>query len=135
MEFYLNTESIMSGKIWKLTQIMTGLGCPYNCVFCTCPIAHKHITRFHSPEYVIKGIEYLIDKYKIGAVKIMDDIFSVNKDGAKKICEMIIERGINEKIGFGIQSRTDQIREKDKSLLQQQKNQQDAFQMCLQMKS
>ena len=117
MKFYINAQNIMGTKIWKLTQMMTGRGCPYNCIFCTCPLVHKHVTRFHSPEYVIGEIEELIDKYKVEAVKIMDDTFTVNKPRAKKVCEMIIERGINKKIAFGIQSRTDQIKEEDKGFL------------------
>jgi len=117
MEFYIKAQNIMNKKIWKLTQMMTGRGCPYNCVFCTCPLVHKHITRFHSPEYVIREIEFLIKKYKVEAVKIMDDTFTISKGRARKICEMIIERGINEKISFGIQSRTDQIKEEDRSFL------------------
>lgn len=84
MKYYINSQNILGTKIWKLTQMMTGRGCPYNCVFCTCPIVHKHMTRFHSPEYVIEEIEYLIDKYKVEAVKIMDDTFTVNKDRARK---------------------------------------------------
>lgn len=117
MEFYIKAQNIMNKKIWKLTQMMTGRGCPYNCVFCTCPLVHKHMTRFHSPEHVIREIEFLIEKYKVEAVKIMDDTFTINKDRARKICEMIIEKGINEKIAFGIQSRTDQIKEEDRNFL------------------
>lgn len=117
MTHYINAQNILGKKIWKLTQMMTGRGCPYNCRFCTCPIVHKHRTRFHSPEYVIREIEYLIDNYKVDAIKIMDDTFTVNKVRARKICEMIIEKGINEKIAFGVQSRTDQIKEDDRDFL------------------
>lgn len=117
MEYYLDAQNILGKRIWKLTQMITGRGCPYNCVFCTCPIVHKHVTRFHSPEYVIREIEHLIETYKVEAIKIMDDTFTVNKERARRICEMIIEREINEKIAFGIQSRSDQIREEDRGLL------------------
>lgn len=117
MEYYINSDNIMTGKIWKLTQMMTGRGCPYNCVFCTCPLVHKHMTRFHSSKYVIEEMKYLIKKYRVEAIKIMDDSFTINKKRAEEICKLIIENGLNKKVAFGIQSRADQIRENDREFL------------------
>jgi radical SAM superfamily enzyme YgiQ (UPF0313 family) len=117
MKYYLNSPAILGTKILKTTQIMTGRGCPYSCVFCTCPLVHKHRTRFFSPEYVVEEIEKLIDEYKIEGLKFVDDSFTVNKPRATRICEMIIERGINKKIAFGVQARADQIYENDRDFL------------------
>jgi magnesium-protoporphyrin IX monomethyl ester (oxidative) cyclase len=117
MEYYINLDSLMGGKIWRLTHMITSRGCPYNCVFCTCPVVHKHQTRFHSPEYVIKEIKYLIEKYKIEAIKIMDDSFILNKKRTEMICNLIIENGFNKKIAFGALARSDQIKENDRDLL------------------
>jgi radical SAM superfamily enzyme YgiQ (UPF0313 family) len=117
MKYYLNSPSILGTKILKTTQMMTSRGCPYSCVFCTCSTVHKHRPRFFSPEYVIKEIEYLIDKYKIEGIKFVDDSFTTNKPRAAKICEMIIKRRINEKVAFNIQARADQIHESDRGFL------------------
>jgi len=78
--------------------IFTSRGCPFHCAYC-----HKIFgkrTRFRSPENVIAEIELLTKKYGVKEIHIVDDIFNLDLARAKKICDLIVERGIKVKIAF-----------------------------------
>jgi radical SAM superfamily enzyme YgiQ (UPF0313 family) len=101
----LKPEAVIRGVIKRSTHIMSSRGCPYNCVFCSSFAINRRRLRTYSAEYVISEVEHLIKKYKIGALFFQDDDFYVDKERAKKICELMIERGINEKLVWSIQMR------------------------------
>ena len=67
--------------------------------------------RFHSPEYIADEIEFLIDKYEINAVNILDDMFAVSKQRAVSICEMFIRRGLHKIIKYNVNLRADSVDE------------------------
>jgi radical SAM superfamily enzyme YgiQ (UPF0313 family) len=105
LNYYLKPEAVIRGVIKRSTHIMSSRGCPYNCVFCSSFAINRRRLRTYSAEYVISEVEHLIKKYKIGALFFQDDDFYVDKERAKKICELMIERGINEKLVWSIQMR------------------------------
>ena len=117
MDYYLKPRDAIRGVIKRSTHIMTSRGCPYNCVFCSSFLVHKRGFRMHSPEYIIEEIKQLIDEYKVEALMFMDDLFIANKDRVKKICELMIENGLNEKIVYSIQMRANLVSPKDIELL------------------
>jgi len=109
LKYYLKPEAVVRGVIKRSTQIMSSRGCPYNCVFCSSFAINKRRFRIHSPRYVISEVEHLIKKYKIQALFFQDDDFFVNEERAKKICELMIERGINEKLIWSVQMRANRL--------------------------
>jgi len=70
--------------------------------------------RFHSPEYVIGKIKYLIDKFNVEGILFAEDIFSIDRANMVKICQLLIKEGLNKKIKFAVNLRVDTI---DKELL------------------
>jgi radical SAM superfamily enzyme YgiQ (UPF0313 family) len=70
----------------------------------------------NSPEYIIEEIEELINKYKIEAVFFLDDVFIVNKERVRKVCELMIEHGYNEKIIWDVQMRANLVSPNDLEL-------------------
>jgi len=69
--------------------------------------------RFHSPEYVVGEMKELIKTYpKIEMIRIMDDLFVVKPSRIKRISELVVEEGINEKVEFHVFGRTNLMNEK-----------------------
>jgi radical SAM superfamily enzyme YgiQ (UPF0313 family) len=74
-------------------SIYTSLGCPFRCTFCciNAPFG-KSAIRYHSPDQVISEIDVLAEKYGIRNLKIVDEMFVLNKRHVEGICDRIIER-------------------------------------------
>jgi len=77
----------------KAISMMTGRGCPHNCVFCASPRLWKRKVRFHSLDYVMSHIDFLIKKYNLKNLRIMDDTFMLNKKRVFDFCDRIEENG------------------------------------------
>ena len=75
-------------------SIHTSLGCPYHCSFCciNAPFG-KSSYRMWSPDNIIKQIDVLVNDYNIKNIKIVDEMFVLNKNHVLGICNRIIERG------------------------------------------
>jgi len=74
--------------------IYTSLGCPYNCNYCNIHALYgKPGIRFRSPEKVIDEIDLLVSTYHIRNLKIIDELFVLNRARVRRICELLIERG------------------------------------------
>ncbi len=76
--------------------IITSRGCPYGCIFCSVRLSFGQHFRARSAENVVDEMQYW---YKKGwsRFEINDDCFSYDIDRAIKICDLIMERGINIK--------------------------------------
>lgn len=96
--------------------IFTSRGCPFQCIYCHNIFGKK--TRFRSPENVIAEIELLTQKYGVKEIQIVDDIFNLDINRAKKICDLIIQKGIKIKISFPNGLRGDMM---DKELIKKLK--------------
>ena len=59
----------------------------------------------------MKEIELLVEKYKIGEIEIVDDIFNIDLPRAKQICDEIIRRKLKIKISFPNGLRVDRMDE------------------------
>ncbi|MFH1751766.1 MAG: radical SAM protein [archaeon] len=108
-EFYTQPRAVIRGIMKRTIQIMSSRGCPYDCAFCASARMWERKFRFHSPERVIKEIEHLIETYNISALFFVDDTFIANKDRVKRICDLMIERGINKRIVWSCQLRANLV--------------------------
>ena len=75
--------------------IYTSLGCPFNCSYCNIHTLYdgKPGIRFRSPEKVVKEIDFLVKKYRIKNLKIIDELFVLKEERVKHICDLIIKNG------------------------------------------
>ncbi len=75
-------------------SLHTSLGCPYKCSFCciNAPFG-KPSYRMWSPDTVIKEIDVLVNKYGVRNIKLVDEMFVLNRNHVLGICDRIIERG------------------------------------------
>ncbi len=86
------------GRWSPATSMITSRGCPFNCVFCSIHNIWGYKWRPRLPKNVVDEIEHLVEKYKIKELHFEDDNLTLNKKRMMKICDEMIERGLNEKI-------------------------------------
>jgi radical SAM superfamily enzyme YgiQ (UPF0313 family) len=73
------------GRKSPAMPIITSRGCPYSCIFCSKSVfGNKY--RSNSPGYVIKQIQFLIEKFGIREIKFYDDVFTLDKKRVMSIC-------------------------------------------------
>jgi anaerobic magnesium-protoporphyrin IX monomethyl ester cyclase len=98
MEGYLNPENIeyRSFKERSISMI-TSRGCPFNCNFCSVHLHMGKTFRAHSADYVIRHIEYVIDKYKVKTIFFEDDNLTLDQKRFETICDTIIAKSIRFK--------------------------------------
>jgi len=82
--------------------ILTSRGCPYNCKFCTFNLHPWSPKRNYSARSIDSVMEEL-RQMSADVVLVADENFFVNPRRAKKICERIVEEGIDKR--FLVQAR------------------------------
>jgi len=90
--------------------IYTSLGCPYKCSFCciNAPFGANKI-RFRSPKAVVDELEKLVNTYGVRNVKIIDEMFVLNKKHYMSIVDLIIERNLG--LNIWAYARIDTVKE------------------------
>jgi|TARA_Y100000310_G_scaffold82857_1_gene79456 radical SAM superfamily enzyme YgiQ (UPF0313 family) len=92
-----------------VTPIMTSRGCPSRCTYC----CTKHILgqefRFRSPKNSVDEIEYVIKKYGVKEIHIMDDVFTYNKQRVFDFRDEVKKRDIDVNFVFANGLRADQV--------------------------
>jgi anaerobic magnesium-protoporphyrin IX monomethyl ester cyclase len=95
-------------RVGREAYVLTARGCPYRCVFCSTSVLWQKV-RYHSVEHVCREANELIDKYKVDAIDIGDDIFTINKKRLREIAEAFKKESINEKVVFSCQPRVNLV--------------------------
>ena len=78
--------------------LTTSRGCPYNCIYCGSRYISGKKYRYYRAEKAIEEIELLINKYAARQLIFWDDSFIINEERTKKLCNLMIEKGINKKV-------------------------------------
>jgi len=90
----------------RTTSIQTSRGCPYPCsYYCPYPLVQGKIWRARSPEHVIREIEDIVKNYNIQKILFRDATFTLDKERADKICELILKNRL--KISWWCETRVD----------------------------
>jgi len=96
--------------------MMTSIGCPFNCRFCSIRACWKKI-RFRKIDSVVDEIKDLYYNYKVRHIDLFDDLFSINKERLKEFREKLREAGLLGKIIFSCQARANTINDEMCSIL------------------
>lgn len=97
----------------RAIQIFTSRGCPWHCTYCHDLFGKKFHAR--SPEHVLAEMKMLYYDYRIQEFMIEDDIFNFDMDRAKRICDLIVESGMEVALQFGNGVRLERL---DKELIE-----------------
>lgn len=79
----------------RYTPMITSRGCPGRCIFCSIHCVWGYKWRSRSVENILEEIEQVIQRYNVKEIHFEDDNISLNRERMKKICEAIIERGLD----------------------------------------
>ncbi|MFX0102785.1 MAG: B12-binding domain-containing radical SAM protein [Candidatus Hodarchaeota archaeon] len=79
---------------FPLYPMMITRGCPYSCINCTKHV-HGFKIRKRSQENVIREMKYLIQKFKVKEIIIVDDNFTFDVKYAESILDEIIKEKLN----------------------------------------
>lgn len=88
-------------------MIFTGRGCPNKCFFCVYPqVFYGRRYRLRSAENVVKEFEYIVKNFPdVKEIGIEDDTFTADLPRARKICKLLIKKGINKKVNWWANTR------------------------------
>jgi len=87
--------------------IITTRGCPFGCIFCSTMAFHGRRYRTRKISKVMDEIEYVLSKFKINDLSIVDDNFTLDRKRVFQFCEQISKRKIS--VDWGCSARVDQI--------------------------
>ena len=74
----------------RYAPLFTSRGCPYRCSYCHDLFGKKF--RWRSAENVLKEIELLTGRYRVGEFQIVDDIYNLHKPRMREIARRVIGR-------------------------------------------
>lgn len=111
MRNYFVPSHMNIGK--RSVTLISSRGCPAQCTFCASSIIAGRKFRAHSPEYVIKEINFLQEKYGIDHFIFEDDSFTINRERVEKLCKLLIK--MKQKIVWSCFGRVTTV---DKKLLE-----------------
>lgn len=82
--FEIFRQNWQKGK-WHYT-IMTSLGCPFSCIFCS---SRNRKWRSRSPENCYQELKLAQERWKICSFSILDDCFNIDKERVYEFCRLI----------------------------------------------
>lgn len=91
----------------KGTNLITSRGCPFSCTYCQPTLRKMFGPRVcsHSPGYVVDGIKYLKDKFRLDAVFFHDDTITADKKWIDEFCRLMISNDAG--VVWGCNTRAD----------------------------
>lgn len=98
---HLNIEDYFySSAGYPMVMIITGRGCPFRCFWCNWPqVFHGRRYRLRSAENVVEEFGYIVNNLsEVKEIGIEDDTLTANIERVRKICKLLIKKGINKKV-------------------------------------
>jgi radical SAM superfamily enzyme YgiQ (UPF0313 family) len=87
-------------------SLITGRGCPFNCIFCAGHRMTGRRVRLRNPRLVVDEMQ-LLQELGLGVIHVEDDLFTLNHAHVYAICDEIMNRGL--KIKWDVFSRVDTV--------------------------
>lgn len=95
----------MRARKRPVAAIITSRGCVHRCTFCSKDIFKRKVT-FRSPANVLAEIDFLVDRYGVRQIDILDDNFAHKRSHVESILDGIIQRdyGLAVNLQLGIRA-------------------------------
>jgi len=98
-------------------HIITARGCPFKCNFCSLPVIYNGRYRVHSISRILEELELLQSIKENGRVMLHDDLFTIDTERTRQLCNGIIRKNI--KLKWVIRSRVDAVELKTLKLMKE----------------
>jgi anaerobic magnesium-protoporphyrin IX monomethyl ester cyclase len=98
----------------RFFPIISSRGCLYNCTFCYHPLGQRYRSR--SVDDFIKEVEFVVEKYEVNNLAIVDELMSADRKRLYEICERL--KKLPKKVNWMCQLRVDSV---DEDMLKQLK--------------
>ena len=106
-----NTLYINPATNKPIATIATSRGCPSSCIYCVSPVISGRKVRFRSAKSVYEELKECVDKFNISDFFFKSDTFTINKQWAIELCDLIINSDLKGKINWVANSRVNTIDE------------------------
>ena len=83
-------------------------GCPFTCSFCS-QWKFWRDYRVRDPKKVVDEIERLVNDHGVGFFILADEEPTINKKKFVEFCQELIDRGLHERVKWGINTRVTDI--------------------------
>ena len=77
----------------RALPILASRSCPFKCSFCFHPVGNKY--RQRSIDSVFSEIDFLVSRYKINTLVILDELFGFNREYLLEFCRRIKQYGLD----------------------------------------
>ncbi len=95
-------------RAYRSLDIVTCRSCVYECRYC---VYNMGTPRWNSPAYVVDYLEWLVKEFGVDATYFLDSSLGNNRPQLKGICNLMIERGLHEKLAWSANMRANQVNE------------------------
>ena len=102
---YLKVYNPNKNIFQHVYPVFASRGCPFNCTFCMPLLTRKY--RLRKPGRIINEIEALNEKHGAERIYFEDSLFGANKDWFIEFCNEYIDKGLNNKVQWGFETRVD----------------------------
>lgn len=93
----------------RMGIVLTGIGCPFQCIYCLVGNTFGRKLKLRSPSSIVAEIEECITKHDIRDFWFRADTFTCEKYWVIEVCQKILDRGL--KINWTTNSRVDTLDE------------------------
>lgn len=105
---YMRPPGLFRGMAMdRVAAVATSRGCPFHCSYCGGRKMFNGTVRFRSVAAIREELLYLITKHQIRGIWIIDECFTIDKQRALEIADIIAEL----KLVWGMQTRVDLLTE------------------------
>ena len=97
-------------------SVQTSLGCVFRCEFCCIQAPFGDVAprmRYWSPENVADQIDELGNLHDIWNIKIPDEMFVLNRQHVREICERLIKKNIGQHLNMWAYARVDTVKDEE----------------------
>lgn len=95
------------GRFLNYFPILSAKGCPFPCIYCPYPIGFGRKIIYKSPTKLVNEMEYLSKTFHINAFLFRDQVFTMDSDRTRQICDLIRARGL--KVNWLFETRPDKV--------------------------
>lgn len=97
----------LTGEKWMFVR--SGRGCPYGCIYCVIPLLSNQTPRYHSAEYMIKQLKWLIEDLNIHLFMLWDELSTYDRKRMIEMCRLMIQQGLSKKCRWFCTTRVDKF--------------------------